>query len=194
MFLLDTNFDGVNQKIRVGRHENARSHFLCAAHQSGSVLPSINLLSQDEQCHGIFFFFSRLITRIGFVCTRLSCDTVSSRWVKRVVSTETRVSLKRWNIPVVAHGRRTERGDKEGDKCERRRGTRAKKIYGVTRERKERNGRQGERKSADLGDVQKRLRWTLNRIDSRRKLQSANSAILLLKWISAVVLSLSSYR
>lgn len=37
---------------------------------------------------------------------------------------------------MVARGRRTEKGDKEGDKCARRRGTRAKKIYGVTRERK----------------------------------------------------------
>lgn len=41
------------------------------------------------------------------------------------------MSLKRWNIPMVARGRRTEREDKEGDKCERRRETRAKKIYGV---------------------------------------------------------------
>jgi len=56
------------------------------------------------------------------------------------------VSLKRWNIPVVARGRRTERRDKEGDKCECRRGTRGKKIYGVTRERKEEKGRKGEQK------------------------------------------------
>lgn len=61
-------------------------------------------------------------------------------WVKRIVSTETRVSLKRWDISAVACGRRTERGDKEGDKCECRRGTRAKKIYEVTRERKEKKG------------------------------------------------------
>lgn len=61
--------------------------------------------------------------------------------VKRVVSTETRVSLKRWNVSAVARGRRTERGDKEGDKCECRRGTRVKKIYEVTQERKERKGK-----------------------------------------------------
>lgn len=49
-------------------------------------------------------------------------------------------------------------------------------------------GRAKERKSGDLGDAQKRLRWMLNRIDSRRKLRSVNSVVLLLKWISAVVL------
>jgi len=37
---------------------------------------------------------------------------------------------------MVARGRRTEREDKEGDKCERRRETRAKKIYGVIQERR----------------------------------------------------------
>jgi len=31
-------------------------------------------------------------------------------------------------------------GDKEEDKCERRRGMRVKKIYGITREKKEENG------------------------------------------------------
>lgn len=56
---------------------------------------------------------------------------------------------------MVARGRRTERGDKEGDKCERRRGTRAKKIYGVTRERKKGKERKGERKSSNLGDAKK---------------------------------------
>ena len=128
------------------------------------------------------------------MCTGFSCDAVFSRWVKRVVSTETRVSLKRWNIPVVACGRRTEREDKEGDKCERRLGTRAKKIYGVIQERMERKGRKRVRKSGNLGDVQKRLRSTLNRIDSRRKLRSGNSAVLLSKWISAIVLLFLFYR
>lgn len=36
---------------------------------------------------------------------------------------------------MVARGRRTERRDKEEDKCERRRGMRVKKIYGIKKER-----------------------------------------------------------
>jgi len=95
---------------------------------------------------------------------------------------------------MVARGRRTEREDKEGDKCERRRETRAKKIYGVIQERMERKERNRVRKSGNLGDVQKRLRLTLNRIDSRRKLRSGNSIVLLSKWISAIVLLFLFYR
>lgn len=78
-------------------------------------------------------------------------------WVKRVVSTETRVSLKRWNIFAVARGRRTERGDKEEDKCECRRGTRAKKIYEVTRGGEERKDESKSEKVRRLGRRAKKI-------------------------------------
>lgn len=80
--------------------------------------PPINLLSQNGWCRENIF--SRLIAHT-YVYEVFVIQSLSQ--VKRVVSTETRVSLKRRNISVVAYGRRTERGDKERDKCECRRGT-----------------------------------------------------------------------
>lgn len=52
---------------------------------------------------------------------------------------------------MVARGRRTENKDKEEDKCERRRGMRVKKIYGITRE----NRGMREEECGDLGYAQK---------------------------------------
>lgn len=152
----------VNQKIRLEWRENARSHFLCVSRRSKTragarVALHKSSLAPKRTVYREYFF----TTYHAYVYTQGGYGLSSP--VKRVVLIETRVSLKRWDISVLACGRRTERGDKEGDKCECRPGTRAKRIYGITRQETERKRKREKEREGRRERTSDSLLWRLGK-------------------------------